>query len=79
METLLNNAMAPDEVTIIGGLSAVGKADQYCKLVVTLLPTAPEMVRFHTSAAAAAIAMSPVLSPEPFLRMVRSRCQFTTF
>ena len=58
METLLNNAMAPDEVTIIGGLSAVGKADQYCKLVVTLLPTAPDMVRFHTSAAAAAIAMS---------------------
>ena len=58
METLLNNAMPPDEVTIIGGLAAAGKAVQYCKLVVTLLPTAPEMVCFHTSAAAAAIALS---------------------
>ena len=57
-ETLLGNALTGQEGTIIAGLAALGKAEQYAQLTVTLLPTASEMAAFPSSAAAAALAMS---------------------
>ena len=47
-----------EEAAIITALSAAGKAEQYAHLAVTLLPSAPEMVAFHPSSAAAALALT---------------------
>ena len=57
-EALLTNALSRDEITIINALSDAGKADQYARLSVTLLPTAPELVALPRSSASAAIALS---------------------
>ena len=58
LETLLNNAMTTDEAVIINALSSAGKPEQYARLAVTLLPTAPEMVALPRNSASAAIALS---------------------
>ena len=51
--------MTTEEAVIINALSSAGKAEQYARLAVTLLPTAPEMVALpRKNSASAAIALS---------------------
>ena len=57
-ETLLVATLPAAEATIIDGLAAAGKAEQYATITTTLLPTAPELLAYAPSSAAAALALS---------------------
>ena len=56
--TALSTALLPNEAAIIAALAAAGKAAQYAQLTVTLLPSAPELVAYHPTSAAAALALT---------------------
>ena len=61
-DALLSRALSIEEAAIINALAAAGKADQFSRLAVTLLPTAPEMVSFPRNGASAALALSRAFS-----------------
>ena len=56
--SLLLSTLSAGELTIISALSAPGQAEQFAALTVTLLPSAPEMVGYPPSPAAAALNLS---------------------
>ena len=57
-ESILVNALDTNSAAIVNALNAMSKAEQLSTIAATLLPTAPEMVIYFPTAAAAALGLS---------------------
>ena len=62
VDALLVRSLTADEAAIIIALDDAGKAEQYSQLVVTLLPSAPELLAYHASSASASLALARTLA-----------------
>ena len=62
VDALLVRSLTADEAAIILALDDAGQAEQYSQLIVTLLPSAPELLAYHASSASASLALARTLA-----------------
>ena len=62
VDALLVRSLTADEAAIILALDDAGQAEQYSQLIVTLLPSAPELLAYSASSASASLALARTLA-----------------